>query len=417
MSIIVVLLLNTDVPSRRYDPNINHALSQSITQTALLASDPRKHLYWLNTWKKKNVWNSLPLPDPIEEPLAPPQPNSDYPFTMFELYRAFRRTKTGRAPGPDNLPMETLRLLPHPIKRLLLTHYNDCLLTGTAPDHWKLSKVVMIYKGNQKNSRSPSSYRPISLANSIYEVYACMLQQRLGHSMDQFLHPNQYGFRAGRSISTQRFPLSRLTEFFERHSTSLYILFLDWSQAFDSIGHPHLAAALRKSPLLVNAIMALLQNCQFFVTDPAGDPPSFPLARGIRQGYPLLSCQLSHQTFTPFSGKLSPILHGHFLAHILLRMWNTQMTQLWWLAHRKLFSRLLHLLQHLAARIGLLLNGSKCPLLVITVPFQSLPPSMRIPTEPVTAPFVLHSFKSPPCEESLDTIITSITKRQTSKLR
>ena len=44
------------------------------------------------------------------------------------------------------------------IKGILLSHYNNCLLTGTAPDHWKLSKVVMIYKGNQKNSRAPSSY-------------------------------------------------------------------------------------------------------------------------------------------------------------------------------------------------------------------------------------------------------------------
>ena len=124
---------------------------------------------------------------------------------MFELYRAFRRTKVGRAPGPDNLPMETLRLLPRPMKRLLLQHYNDCLLSGTAPDHWKLGKVVMISKGNQKNSRSPSSFRPISLANSIYKVYACMLQQRLAHSIDHLLHTNQYGFRAGRSISTPLF--------------------------------------------------------------------------------------------------------------------------------------------------------------------------------------------------------------------
>ena len=66
---------------------------------------------------KNNVWNSFPLPEPIEEPLAPPQSNLDAPFTMFEVYRAFRRTKTGRAPGPDNLPMETFRLLLHPIKK------------------------------------------------------------------------------------------------------------------------------------------------------------------------------------------------------------------------------------------------------------------------------------------------------------
>ena len=84
--------------------------------------------------------------------------------------------------------METLRLLPHPVKRLLLSYYNQCLVNGTAPDHWKLSKVVMIYKGPPKNSRSPSSYRPISLANSIYKVYATVIQQRLVHSIDHLLH-------------------------------------------------------------------------------------------------------------------------------------------------------------------------------------------------------------------------------------
>jgi hypothetical protein len=41
---------------------------------------------------------------------------------MFELYRAFRRTETGHAPGPDNLPMETLRLLSHPVKKYLLAY-------------------------------------------------------------------------------------------------------------------------------------------------------------------------------------------------------------------------------------------------------------------------------------------------------
>ena len=56
--------------------------------------------YWLNISKITCGIPSLsPLPEPIEELLAPPQPN--FRFTMFELYRAFRRTKTGRAPGPE----------------------------------------------------------------------------------------------------------------------------------------------------------------------------------------------------------------------------------------------------------------------------------------------------------------------------
>ena len=129
---------------RSYEPN------QLINLTGLHLLNLKNHTFS----------NSKPLPDPIEDPLAPPQADLDIAFTMFELYRAFRRTKTGRAPGPDSHPLEASRLLPHPVKRYLLPHYNDCLLLGTAPDHWKLSKVVMIYMGNQKNSRSPSSYSP-----------------------------------------------------------------------------------------------------------------------------------------------------------------------------------------------------------------------------------------------------------------
>ena len=122
------------------------------------------------------------------------------------------------------------------------------------------------------------------------------------------------------------FLLRRLTEICERHSASLYILFLDWSQAFNSIGHPHLAAALRRygmPPLLVDASMAVYQNCQFFITDLSGDSPCFPLAHGIRQG-----CPLSHYLFIiglsvltsdlrSFFRKHSPTLHGHSRAPTL----------------------------------------------------------------------------------------------------
>ena len=76
----------------------------------------------------------------------------------------------------------------------------------------------------------------------------------------------------------------------QRHYTSLYSLFLDWSQAFDSIGHQHLAAALHRygiPPILIHAIMALYHNAKFFVSEFFSDSPHHILHRGIRQGCPL----------------------------------------------------------------------------------------------------------------------------------
>ena len=88
-------------------------------------------------------------------------------------------------------------------------------------------------------------------------------------------------------------------------------------------------------------------------------------------------------------------------------MLNMQMTQSSFLVHMKhheTLSRLLHLLQRLAARIGLFLNGSKCQLIVI---HGSLPVSLSklTHTVPVTVHIVRLSFKyhnakiplTPPC--------------------
>ena len=239
---------------------------------------------------QNSVWASAPLPPPDDDPIYPPIPLINQPFTMPDLLRALKRARSGRAPGPDRLPIEAFKFMPYVLKRSLLDYYNQCFQTATAPTHWKLAKVVMLYKGNNKDSRSPSSYRPLSLANSIYKVYASMLQSRLSYFIDHRLQPQQFGFRSGRSLSTPLFIFRRLTELFERHSSSLYLLFLDWSQAFDSISHPALRAALLRYGIpiqTVDAVMALYHQGQFFVQDQFSCSTTRSIGRGIRQGCPL----------------------------------------------------------------------------------------------------------------------------------
>ena len=143
---------------------------------------------------------------------------------MPDLLRTLKWAKSGRSPDPDLLPIETLKLLPYYLKHPFLDYYNHCYLTS-APSHWKLSKVVMLYKGNNKDNRSPSKYRPLSLANCIYKVYASiiqshlalLIQSRLAYYLDHRLQPHQFGFRAGRSISMPLYIFRHLTDFFEYH--------------------------------------------------------------------------------------------------------------------------------------------------------------------------------------------------------
>ena len=83
----------------------------------------------------------------------------------------------------------------------------------------------MLVKNHQKDIRSLSNYRPISLANVSYKIFASMLQSRLEIHVDSRIRDTQYGFRKNRSTTQPIHVMRRLIEIFERQNTPFYALF------------------------------------------------------------------------------------------------------------------------------------------------------------------------------------------------
>ena len=162
-------------------------------------------------------------------------------------------------------------------------------VSGQVPDSWKEAIVVSIYKGKGLDT-DPANYRPISLLNSIYKVFAAMLQTRLARQREEHLRKTQYGLRAGRGASHPLHILRRSMEWSEMTNTPLYYLFLDWKQAFDSIDHNSMMIALRRfgvSDRSHNIISTLYQDPTFFTTGFDGDQCQGSVGSGFRQGCPL----------------------------------------------------------------------------------------------------------------------------------
>ena len=321
-----------------------------------------------------NVWNE---PSSHELPTEPLYPLADIPLSPFtepELDAALHRMRHRRAPGPDQAPVELWKFAPRHFRLQLLEHYNQVFAQASSPKTWSLAHVIMIFKGKKKDPKLPSSYRPISLVNTVYKIYAAMLHARLRDHIDTRLSPVQYGFRSGRSTSTPLFILRRLFEIHERHGLSFYVLFLDWAQAFDTVSHSSLSISLARIGVpehFIQAIMAIYSTAAFAVKDGQVYSERKPFRRGIRQGCPLspylfiivlsvLFEDTYQQYATQYGRRHTVFTHDSPLTDIeyaddtlLLSRTATSM------------NRFLHILQYLAILRGLILNADKCHLLAI----------------------------------------------------
>ena len=121
-------------------------------------------------------------------------------FVAEELTRATNAMKTGKAPGPDGVPAEILRLVACLRPEILLDLYNTCLTTGTFSDRWKEAGLVLIPK-SKGDPNTPSAYRPLSLLDTTGKLFEQLLRPRLTDAMQAGggLSDLQFGFRRGRS--------------------------------------------------------------------------------------------------------------------------------------------------------------------------------------------------------------------------
>ena len=119
-----------------------------------------------------------------------------------------------------------------------------------------------------------------------------MIQQRLQRALDSALRKTHYGFRRGRSCVEAIHIVKRLQDIFRgRQDARLYMLFLDWAKAFDTVQVAGIQRALYRMGVTdhyMELIKEIYSNNTFSVLGSGGyvtEPR--PRDRGILQGCPL----------------------------------------------------------------------------------------------------------------------------------
>ena len=103
--------------------------------------------------------------------------------------------------------------------------------------------ALILKKGDTANQKN---YRPISLLNSIYKIFAAMLKNRIAEQLDKQLQTTQYGFRKGKSTKQAIHLTRRIIDMGERSGVHINMVLLDWGKAFDKVSQNGLMIAMER---------------------------------------------------------------------------------------------------------------------------------------------------------------------------
>jgi hypothetical protein len=151
----------------------------------------------------------------------------------------------GKTPGPDIIPNAILKGMPPKFHKLLFLFFSHCYKQKQIPASWKTSLTILLYK--KGNPHNLANHRPIALANTIYKLFTSTLTCILSSygEKHQILHDSQEGFRAERCTARQLQTLIAALEDARLTNQDIYILYIDFKNAFGSIDHARLLAIMK----------------------------------------------------------------------------------------------------------------------------------------------------------------------------
>ena len=154
-----------------------------------------------------------------------------------------------------------------------------------APEQWTTSLIVPLPK--KGDLQQMTNYRGISLMSIAAKVYNKVLLNRIKKPIDKILRKNQARFRTGRSCIQQINILRRIIDGAIIQDIPLFITFIDFKKAFDSINRKMMFAILRHYGIpskIVDAIKVLYDSSKSRVFFEGLTSKEFPITTGVLQG-------------------------------------------------------------------------------------------------------------------------------------
>lgn len=136
-------------------------------------------------------------------------------ITRSEVYHAIRNAKTRKTVGPDDIPVEGIKVVEEYNLYYIVSFFNVIYNSGTIPFDWLKSTFIALAKLGNPNYPSVLSY-------------------------------TQFGFRSGLGTRDALFGYQVLVQRCWDMNKHLFFWFIDYEKAFDRVQHDKLIEVLQR---------------------------------------------------------------------------------------------------------------------------------------------------------------------------
>ncbi|KAK3546987.1 hypothetical protein QTP86_007916 [Hemibagrus guttatus] len=200
-----------------------------------------------------------------------------------EVRKALKRMESGKAVGPDNIPVEVWKCLGEAAVEFLTSLFNRVLESERMPEEWR-SVLVPIFK-NKGDVQSCSNYRGIKLMSHTMKLWERVVEARLRKVVE--ICEQQYGFMPRKSTTDAIFALRILMEKYRDGQKELHCVFVDLEKVYDRVPREELWYCMRKSGVAekyVRVVQDMYERSRTVVRCAVGQTEEFKVEVGLHQG-------------------------------------------------------------------------------------------------------------------------------------
>ena len=249
----------------------------------------------------------------------------DGPIEIDEINEACKTLKNNKAVGIDQISNEmvkaSLKWTIKPLKKI----FNAIIDHQYYPKEWKVGIVVNLFKsGDEFNT---DNYRGLTINSSLAKIFNTIMNNRLIKFFDKhnIITDNQIGFKKKARTSDHIFIVNTIFRKLTKSKEDLYLCFVDFKKAYDSVWQEALMLKLLRSGIrgkFQQVIKNMYNECTSCIKYEGKLSENFPCETGVKQG-DVLSPNLFNLYINDLpkiydDDKDSPKLHGDEYLHCLL---------------------------------------------------------------------------------------------------